>query len=56
VRDEDHEPGRDEPSGALLHEPEAAPESDQPVEHGENDVRRLLLARIREKVRRADDR
>ena len=53
--DESHDSGLEESSGARLEERGATAENGRSSEGGQEDVRKLLLARIREKVRRADD-
>lgn len=56
MNDESHASGREDPSGPHLEDRAATAESDASGERVNDDVRKLLLARIREKVRRSDDR
>ena len=57
MNDDDHEPGLEEPSVARLEEErEAMRETAASGKPVDSDVRKVLLARIREKVHRADDR
>jgi hypothetical protein len=56
VNDESHDSMLEDSSGSRLEDRRATGGNDTSGERVEDDVRKLLLARIREKVRRADDR